>query len=86
MKQDINLGNIGINVNFEEKNETKVLLNSSIKKKVKGLPMIGIKTNNFEASKVDIAGKFDAYNIDIENLKSNNVGVNGQKIGERIIE
>ena len=84
MKQDINLGNIGINLNLEGNSDTKVLLNSAMKKKGKGLPMVGVKSSNFEPSKIDTAGKFDADNINIDNLKSANVGVNGQKIGERI--
>lgn len=46
--------------------------------------MVGPKSSNFEPSKVDVAGKFDVENVDTENLKSANVGVNGQKIGDRI--
>ena len=56
------------------------------RKKGKGLPTVGLKSSNFKASKIDIAGKLDVDNIDVNNLKSANVGVNGVKLGERIIE
>ena len=85
--ENINSNNLGINFNIEQNTETKALLNSSRGgniKKGKGLPMVGIKTSNFKPSKVDVAGKFVVENVDTENLKIANVGVNGQKIGDRI--
>ena len=88
IKEDINLDNLGKNF-ISEENDTKVLSSSARggeKKKLKSLPMVGTKSNNFKASKIDAAGKFDADNINIDNMKSANVGVNGQKIGERIVE
>lgn len=48
--------------------------------------MVGVKSNNFKSSRIGIAGKLDVDNIDVNNLKSANVGVNGVKLGERIIE
>ena len=91
-KGDINLGNLGQNFVGEENTETKILLSSlmtggtGIKKKGKGLPIVGAKNSNFEPSKIDAAGRLDVENINVENLKSANVGVNGQKIGERVVE
>ena len=85
--ENIDSNNLGMNFNIEQNAETKALLNSSVggsKRKGKGLPMVGSKISNFEPSKVDVAGKFDINNVDTDNLKSANVGVNGQKIGERI--
>ena len=74
----------------DEDNFSKKISNSergnSRKKKGKGLPMVGVKSNNFKSSRIGIAGKLDVDNIDVNNLKSANVGVNGVKLGERIIE
>ncbi len=87
-KTDIDLENLGKNF-ISEGNDTKVLLNSQLgglKKKGKGLPMVGIKYNNFEQSKVDVGGQFDTNNVNIDNLRSANIGIGGQKQGERIIE
>ena len=78
-----------MNFNIKQNTESKVLLNSSRGgniKRNKGLPLVGIKTSNFEPSKIDVAGKFDVGNVDIENLQTANVGINGQKIGDRINE
>ena len=55
-------------------------------RKKKDLPMVGLKKSNFEMSKMDIAGKLDTDNVNINNMKSVNVGVNGVKMGNRIIE
>ena len=58
-----------------------------MKKRMKGLPIVGNKSNDFKASKVDKAGNFDTDNINnIDFSKTANVGVNGQKVGERIEE
>ena len=86
--ENTDLNDFGMNFNNEQKVGTKVSLNSSIgasKRKGK-LPTVGIKNSNFEPSKIDVAGNFNVENIDIENLNSANVGINGQKIGERIEE
>ena len=90
-KFGINL-KFNVNENDEEgsndENNTKVKNSErgNFKKRGKGLPMVGIKTNNFKSSKIDVAGKLDIDNIDVNNMKSANVGVNGVKLGERIIE
>ena len=86
-KDDLDLNNLGKNFISDSNPETKISLgNSVVKKKGKGLPMVGSKNINFEPSKVDTAGKFDEGNVDVNNLKTANVGINGQKIGERIEE
>ena len=74
------------NSNKEINPKTKNSERGNIRKKGKGLPMVGIKTNNFKSSKIDVAGRLDADNIDVNNMKSANVGINGVKTGERIIE
>ena len=55
-------------------------------KKNKDLPLVGKKTNNFKSSKIEKAGKLYTNDIDVNNMKSANIGVNGVKIGDRIIE
>ena len=51
------------------------------------MPLVGSKDKNFEMSKMDVIGKFDAGSIGSgNNIRSTNVGVNGVKIGDRIIE
>ena len=87
---DINLNNPGINYFHEEaNNDNNVILSSGaggIKKRGKGLPMVGPKNNsNFVSFKIDKAGDFDKDKINVENLHLTNVGVNGQKIGDRVI-
>ena len=74
--------------NDENENNTKLKSSErgNSKKRGKGLPMVGIKSSNFQSSKIDVAGKLDVDNIDVNNMKSANVGVNGVKLGERIIE
>jgi len=77
---------------ISENNNNKVLYNSprggigGMKKKGKGLPMVGSKNNNFKRSKISSIGQFDVDNVNVDNMKSANVGVNGQKIGDRINE
>ena len=56
------------------------------KKKNNELPLVGTKSNTFKSSKIGVAGELYTENIDINNLKSANVGINGIKIGDRIIE
>ena len=85
IKVNINNENNFSNSGDNEENSSKVF-SGSIRKKGKGLPMVGIKNSNFQSSKIDVAGKLDVDNIDVNNMKSANVGVNGVKLGERIIE
>ena len=91
IKEDINFGDFGININSND-NDNNYLKSSEnnngiyMKRKMKVLPMVGNKSNEFKASKVDRAGNFDTDNINIDISKTANVGVNGQKIGERINE
>ena len=87
---DINLNNLGVNYFQEEaNNDNNVILSSGaggIKKKGKGLPMVGPKNNSdFVSYKIDKAGDFDKEKVNVENLHSANVGVNGQKIGDRVM-
>ena len=46
--------------------------------------MVGIKDNNFISSKIAEVGRFDGDNINIDLTKTANVGINGQKVGDRI--
>ncbi len=48
--------------------------------------MVGNKNINFQLSKVDVGGKLDVDNVDISKMKSANVGINGEKMGDRIID
>ena len=83
-KQKIN------NINFGEENEYSRVQSGinrgNSKKKNNELPPVGIKSNSFKSSKIEVAGNLNRENIDINNIKSTNVGVNGMKIGDRIIE
>ena len=56
------------------------------RRKNNDLPLVGMKNNEFKSSKVGVVGKLNTENIDVNNIKSSNVGVNGIKIGDRIIE
>ena len=88
--------NINLDTNFnelknslqEDKNkENKNSLNNgvSIRKNFNAkLPMVGPKDNNFVSSKIAEVGKFDGGNINIDISKTANVGINGQKVGDRI--
>jgi hypothetical protein len=88
--QNNNLFNININNNvgdnFAFLEDSNIRSSQYTKKKNKGHPLVGKINTNFKASKIDVGGKFDASNIDVSNMKSTNVGVGGEKIGERIIE
>ena len=55
-------------------------------KKNKELPLVGKKTNDFKSSKIEKVGNLYTNDIDVNNMKSANVGVNGVKIGDRIIQ
>ena len=56
------------------------------KKKNRGLPLVGNKKRKFELSRIKNVGELDVDSINYNCLKSTNVGVNGVKIGDRIIE
>ena len=84
--EDINIDNLGMHLASEELLNSAVGENGVMKKKGKGLPMVGNKSSNFKASKIDSIGNFDADNFNVNNMKSANVGVSGQKMGERIVE
>jgi hypothetical protein len=97
--KEINDNNYNINININNENNNDTLKNSiydeednskristSRRKKGKGLPSVGVKNSNFKSSKIDIAGRFDVENLDVNNMKSANVGVNGVKLNDRIIE
>ena len=90
LKVDMNKNSDKENSDSEDNKENTLKANPSEKgniiKKGKGLPKVGTKMNNFQSSKIDVAGKLNTDNIDINNMKSANVGINGVKLGERIIE
>ena len=48
------------------------------------LPTVSVKNENFVSSKVDEGENLKEINVNIDNLKSANVGINGQKLGERV--
>ena len=84
-----NISKSGEDTIYNEENNLKAEFYSNrgnSKKKNKGLPTVGNKTNNFTTSKIDVAGRLNVDNVDVKNLKSANVGINGVKIGDRIIE
>ena len=56
------------------------------KKKNRGLPLVGNKKRKFELSRIKNVGELDVDSVNYNCLKSTNVGVNGVKIGDRIIE
>ena len=90
LKVDMNNNSDKENSDSKDNKENTLKANPSEKgniiKKGKGLPKVGIKMSNFQSSKIDVAGKLNTDNIDVNNMKSANVGINGVKLGERIIE
>ena len=80
-KEEIKLGgNLDINMNLgENKKESE----NEIKGKKIVLPTVSVKNENFVSSKVDEGEKLNEINVNTDNLKSANVGINGQKMGER---
>ena len=68
------------NIVFGEENVNSGSNRGFTKKKNKDLPLVGEKNNNFKSSKIGVVGNLYTENIDINNLKSDNVGVNGIKI------
>jgi len=73
-------------VSSDEDNAPKLLSKKGTSRKKKNLPMVGLKKSNFEMSKMEVVGKLDADNVNINNMISVNFGVNGVKNGSRIIE
>ena len=65
-------------INFKNNNKQTIKNNN--------LPLVGSKNDNFISSKVEPVKNIDAENININNLKSSNSGINGVKNGERIIK
>ena len=57
---------------------------NAIKAKKISLPTVSIKNENFVTSKVDEGENLNEINVNMNNLKSANVGINGQKTGERV--
>ena len=78
-----------LNLNLENNNEIKVESNlkiseNALKGKKITLPSVGVKNDNFVSSRVDEGKNSNEINLDIINMKSTNVGINGQKTGERV--
>ena len=66
-----------------DKGKTKESENGLKGKKIV-LPTVTVKNENFVSSKVDEGGNLNEINVNMDNLKSANVGINGQKLGERV--
>jgi hypothetical protein len=84
---DTNFNELKISSQEDKNKENKNSLNNgvSFKRNINTkLPMVGIKDKNFVSSKISEAGRFDGDNINIDITKTANVGINGQKIGDRI--
>ena len=84
---DTNFNELKISSQEDKNKENKNSLNNgvSIKRNFNTkLPMVGIKDKTFKSSKIAEAGRFDGDNINIDITKTANVGINGQKIGDRI--
>ena len=89
-QDNLDLNNLGKEFISDDNNGNNILFSSSnigtsIKRRGKPLPTVGDKTYNFHASKFGVAGNLNIDNINTDNLKAANVGINGQKIGEKII-
>ena len=67
-------------------NNNNNVFNKQYNKKNNNLPLVCNKDSNFISSKVEPIKNVDEENVDINNLKSSNTGVNGIKLGNRIIE
>ena len=89
-QDNLDLDNFGKKFILDDNNDNNILLSSNniginMKRRGKRLPTVGDKSYNFQASKFGVAGNFNIENINTDNLQSANVGINGIKIGERII-
>ena len=78
----ININSNGNNLVSTEENNIRISQNA----RKKGLPLVGNKNTNFQLSKVDVGGKLDVDNVDVTKMKSANAGINGEKMGDRIID
>ena len=75
----MNIGDVG------DKVQNTLKINEyNMQKKKNILPTISQKNSEFITSKVDEAGKLDEININTNNLVSVNVGIGGQKMGDRV--
>ena len=80
-----NNNNLG-NIIMSDEKSSKIFSQRGNSRKKKGLPLVGPKNYKFEMSKLGSVGQFDLNSINFNNLKSTNVGVNGVKIGDRILK
>ena len=79
---EIEINNNGdVNSDFNEST-----VQSSLNKRGKGLPSVGIIDNNFKPCKIKVGGKFNSENINMGNIMSANSGVNGNKKNNIIIK
>ena len=76
----INLEDIKIITQKDDSNKNE---NGIIGKK-NVLPGVGVKNDNFVVSKAGEGENIDEININVDNLKSVSVGINGQKTGNRV--
>ena len=81
-ENDLNIQNIEHDKNEDGNVNLKISEIGQKGKKI-NLPSVGIQNNNFVSSKVDEGGNLNEINIDMDNLKTANVGINGQKNGIR---
>ena len=67
-----------MNIISEDNNTKNILAKSeiSMKKKGKGLPLVGQKNNNFQPSKIENIGNLDVnnVNVNVNDFKYNNEG------------
>ena len=82
----LNNNNWGLNIgDVGDKVQNTLKINEyNMQKKKNILPTISQKNSEFITSKVDEAGKLDEININTNNLVSVNVGIGGQKMGDRV--
>ena len=75
---NVNCDNTGMNIISEDNNTKNILAKSeiSMKKKGKGLPLVGQKNNNFQPSKIENIGNLDVnnVNVNVNDFKYNNEG------------
>ena len=80
-------GNVQINLEdikiITQKDDSNKNENGVIGKK-NMLPGVGVKNDNFVVSKAGEGENLDEININVDNLKSVSVGINGQKTGNRV--
>ena len=93
IKLENNIIKESINSNYVLNNDNNIIIkkenviyNKNTKTKNKNLPLVGSKNYIFQSSKVEPIGNLNIENIDINNIKSSKIGINGSKIGGKIIE